>query len=85
MIPADHMPQGATVTWFEIDEHNHGSLATYPSQEVYESYKAQLDSWRKDISTEVEAEMTMETMGPIKVDVRQGFAASSYRVDAEAQ
>ena len=41
----DATPEGTTVQWFAIDEHNHGSFVTYPSQEVYEGFKATLEEW----------------------------------------
>ena len=65
----DGMPDGSTVQWFAIDDHNHGSFCTYPSQEVYEDFKAKLDAYRKDQVGTLDIEMTMEAVGPIHVDV----------------
>ena len=65
----DKMPEGSTVQWFAIDEHNHGSFATYASKEVYEAFKAELVAYRKEASNSLEIEMTMEAIGPIHVDV----------------
>ena len=64
----DSTPEGTTVQWFAIDDHNHGSFATYASKEVYEDFKATLDAYRKEqIDTRLE-EMTMEAIGPIHVN-----------------
>tara|TARA_B100001964_G_scaffold212290_1_gene248277 strand:+ start:291 stop:584 length:294 start_codon:yes stop_codon:yes gene_type:complete len=65
----DDMPDGSTVQWFAIDDHNHGSFCTYPSQEVYEDFKATLAAYRKDQVETQDIEMTMEAVGPIHVDV----------------
>ena len=58
-----------TIQWFAIDEHNHGSFVTYPSQEVYEDFKATLEEWRKEQVVTLDIEKTMEAVGPIRVDV----------------
>ena len=65
----DSTPEGTTVEWFAIDEHNHGSLATYASKEVCEDFKATLEEWRKDKVVELDMEKTMEAVGPIHVDL----------------
>ena len=65
----DKMAEKSTVQWFAIDEHNHGSFATYASQEVYEAFKAELDAYRKEAVSSLEIAMTMEAIGPIHVDV----------------
>ena len=65
----DDMPDGSTVQWFAIDDHNHGSFCTYPSQEVYEGFKATLEEWRKEQVETLDIEKTMEAVGPIRVDV----------------
>ena len=66
----DALPEGTTVQWFAIDEYNHGSFCTYPSQQIYEDFKAKLDAYRKDQVETLDIEMTMEAVGPIDVDVR---------------
>ena len=84
----DDMPDGSTVQWFAIDDHNHGSFCTYPSQEVYEDFKATLDAYRKEqIDTRVE-EMTMEAIGPIYVDeensqVLEAVKTTSRRISTQ--
>ena len=65
----DDLPEGTTIQWFAIDEHNHGSFVTYPSQEVYEDFKATLEEWRKEQVVTLDIEKTMEAVGPIHVDV----------------
>ncbi|MEE3294041.1 MAG: hypothetical protein VX275_13980 [Pseudomonadota bacterium] len=62
-------PEGTTVQWFQIDEYNHGSLATFASKEVYESIKARQEAYRKEQIGSREIEMTMEAVGPIHVEV----------------
>ena len=64
----DSTPEGTTVQWFAIDDHNHGSFATYASKEVYEDFKAKLDAYRKEQIDTRDTEMTMEAVGPIHVD-----------------
>ena len=66
----DDLPEGTTVQWFAIDEHNHCLFCTYPSQQIYEDFKAKLDAYRKDQVETLDIEMTMETVGPIHVDVQ---------------
>ena len=84
----DSTPEGTTVQWFEIDDHNHGSFATYASKEVYEDFKAELDAYRKEqIDTRVE-EMTMEAIGPIYVDeensqVLEAVKTTSRRISTQ--
>ena len=68
----DKMAEGSTVQWFAIDEHNHGSFATYASKNVYDDFKAELDAYRKEAITSFEIEMTMEAIGAIHVDVSNG-------------
>jgi hypothetical protein len=68
-IGLDDLPEGTTIQWFAIDEHNHGSLVTYTSQEVYEGFKATLEEWRKEQVETLDIEKTMEAVGPIRVDV----------------
>ena len=63
------LPEGTSIQWFEIDEHNHGSFGTYASQEVYEDFKATIAAYRKEQIGSREIEMTMEAVGPIHVDV----------------
>jgi len=58
-----------TIQWFEIDEHNHGSFGTYASKEVYEDFKATIVAYRKEQTGSRQIEMTMEAVGPIRVDV----------------
>ena len=53
-------PEGTTVQWFAIDEHNQGSFATYASKEVYEDFKAKLEEWRKVQPVEQEIEKTKD-------------------------
>ena len=65
----DDLPEGTTIQWFAIDEHNHGSLVTYRSQEVYEDFKATLEEWRKEQVATLDIEKTMEAVGPIRVEV----------------
>ena len=43
----DDLPEGTTIQWFEIDEHNHGSFGTYASKEVYEAFKATIAALSK--------------------------------------
>ena len=62
-------PEGTTVQWFAIDEHNQDSFATYASKEVYEDFKAKLEEWRKEQAVELDIEKTMEAVDPIHVDV----------------
>ena len=56
--------------WFAIDDHNHGSFATYASKEVYEDFKVKLEEWQKVQVETLDIENTMEAVGPIHVDVR---------------
>ena len=65
----DDLPEGTTIQWFEIDEHNHGSFGTYASKEVYEDFKATIVAYRKEQTGSRQIEMTMEAVGPIRVDV----------------
>ena len=65
----DDLPEGTTVQQLAIDQHNHGSFCTYPSQEAYEAFKAKLDAYRKDQVETLDIEMTMAAVGPIHVDV----------------
>ncbi len=65
----DDLPEGTTIQWFEIDEHNHGSFGTYASKEVYEDFKATIAAYRKEQIGSRQIEMTMEAFGPIRVDV----------------
>ena len=62
-------PEGTTVQWFAIDEHNHGSFVTQPSQEVCEDFKAKLEEWRKEEVVTLDIEKTMEAVSPIHVAV----------------
>ena len=68
-IGLDDLPAGTTIQWFAIDEHNHGSFGTYTSQEVYENFKAEIAAYRKEQTDSRQIEMTMEAVGPIRVDV----------------
>ena len=69
MVPeVNNMPAGSTFKWFEIDDHNHGSFATFTSQDVYESFKGDLEAYRKETSESLEIEKTMEAIGPIMVN-----------------
>ena len=43
----DDLPEGTTIQWFAIDDHNHGSLVTYRSQEVYEDLRQHLKNGEK--------------------------------------
>jgi hypothetical protein len=65
----DGLPEGTTIQWFEIDGHNHGSFGTYASKEVYEDFKATIAAYRKEQIGSRQIEMTMEAVGPIRVDV----------------
>ena len=67
--PVDATPEGTTVQWFAIDEHNHGSFVTQPSQEVCEDFKAKLEAWRKEEVVTLDIEKTMEAVSPIHVAV----------------
>ncbi len=42
------VPDGTTIQWFAIDEHNHGSFVTFACKEVYEHHKVKVDAYRKD-------------------------------------
>ena len=66
---SDELPEGTTIQWFEIDEHNHGSFGTYASKEVYEDFKATIAAYRKEQIGSRQIAMTMEAVGPIRVDV----------------
>ena len=59
----------ATIQWFAIDEYKHGSFATYTSKEVYDDFKAELDSYREKVSSSLDLEKTFDTVEPINVDV----------------
>ena len=67
--PVDATPEGTTVQWFAIDEHNHGSFVTQPSQEVREDFKAKLEEWQKEEVVTLDIEKTMEAVSPIHVAV----------------
>ena len=63
------MPKGTTVQWFAIDEYNHDSFATFTSKEVYDGYKAELETYREKVSSSMELEKTFDVVGPINVDI----------------
>ena len=63
------VPDGTTIQWFAINERNHGSFVTFPSKEVYEQHKANIDAYRKEQIGSRNTEMTMEAVGPIQVKV----------------
>ena len=63
------MPKGTTVQWFAIDEYNHGSFSTFTSKEVYDGYKAELDTYREKVSSSMGLEKTFDVVRPINVDI----------------
>ena len=56
-----------SVQWFEIDEMTHGSVATFPSKEVFESMRARRESHRKEANDEG-IKMIYEVVGHIKAE-----------------
>ena len=68
-IGLDDLPEGTTIQWFAIDEHNHGSFVTFVSKEAYEQYIAKIDAYRKEKIGSRDTEMTMEAVVPIQYEV----------------
>ena len=58
---------GCSVQWFEIDEITHGSVATFPSKEVFESMRARRESHRKEANDEG-IKMIYEVVGHVKAE-----------------
>ena len=56
-----------TVQWFEIDEITHGSVATFPSKEVFESMRARRESHRKE-ANDAGIKMIYEVVGNVKAE-----------------
>ena len=56
-----------SVQWFEIDEMTHGSVATFPNKEVFESMRARRESHRKD-ANDLGIKMIYEVVGHIKAE-----------------
>ena len=64
----DSTPEGTTVQWFAIDEHNHGSFSTYASKEVYKTFKVTFEEQREEQVVKLDIEKTMDAVGPIHAD-----------------
>ena len=62
-------PDGTTVQWDAIDEHNQGAFVTHASKEVYKDFKATFEKWRKEQVATLDLAKTMESVDPIHVDL----------------
>ena len=56
-----------SVHWFEIDEKFHGSVATFPSKEVYESMRLRRENHRKE-ANDRGVKMIYEVVGHLKAE-----------------
>ena len=56
-----------SVHWFEIDEKFHGSVATFPSKEVYESMRLRRENYRKE-ANDRGVKMIYEVVGHLKAE-----------------
>ncbi len=56
-----------SVHWFEIDDKFHGSVATFPSKEVYESMRLRRENHRKD-ANDRGVKMIYEVVGHLKAE-----------------
>ena len=56
-----------SVHWFEIDEKFHGSVATFPNKEVYESMRLRTENHRKD-AQERGIKTIYEVVGHLKAE-----------------
>ncbi len=56
-----------SVQWFEIDEMTHGSVATFPSKEVFESMRARRESHRKEAGVDLESQEVLSTISKHKI------------------
>ncbi len=59
---------GISVQWFEIDENNQGSVAIFPSKEVWENMRSKIKENRKKDMAGTGVTMTYEVVGHIKAE-----------------
>ena len=58
---------GCSVQWFEIDEHTHGSVATFPNKEAYDEMTNLRNNHRKE-ATDSGIKMIYEVIGHLKAE-----------------
>ena len=58
-----------TVHWFEIDKTNQGSVAIFPSKEVWENMRSRIEEHRQKETDDKGVNMTYEVVGYVKAEV----------------
>ena len=59
---------GISVQWFEIDETNQGSVAIFPSKEVWENMRSRIEEQRQKETDDKGVTMTYEVVGYVKAE-----------------
>ena len=59
---------GMTVHWFEIDKTNQGSVAIFPSKEVWENMRSRIEEHRQKEMDDKGVTMTYEVVGYVKAE-----------------